>query len=126
MSARYTLLSVAEQIVVLPVPQFNDSQNYSGTLNLKRTMTGDTYTYVRRSRLNALKYTFWIGRQKSFELQSFLVNYSDHVMTLQNWKGELWNVLITNSPFEFTAKERYQPQGERIEITLEFEGLKVN
>lgn len=118
-------IGVPDRVIVLPCPQLGDSQSYSGTLNLKRSMTGNTITYVRRSRFNHLKYSWWLGRQKSLELEDFILNFSDQFVTLYNWKGETWVGYITNSPYEFVAKERYQPTGERIEVTLDFEVVKV-
>jgi hypothetical protein len=119
------LIGVPAQTVTLPCPRLGDTQSYSGTLNLKRSMAGDTLTYVRRSNLNKFKYTWWLGRQKSLEFEDFLFNYADQLFTIMNWKGETWIAYLMTSPFEFSPKERYQPQGERVEVTLEFEGVKI-
>lgn len=121
----YIYLGVPEQTILLPCPQLGDSQSNSSTMTLKRTMTGGTLTYMKKTGLQKLKYSFWLGRQKSLELKDFLINYAERIITLYNFKGETWYAALTNSPFEFVAKERYQPQGERIEVTLEFEGVKV-
>jgi hypothetical protein len=121
----FVTLGVPARTIVLPCPQLGDSQTYSGTLNLKRSMTGDTITYVKRSRFNHLKYSWWLGRQKGLELEDFVFNFSDQFITLYNWKGETWVGYITSNPFDFVAKERYQPTGERIEVTLDFEVVKV-
>lgn len=119
------VLGVPSQTVILPCPQFADSQSRSDTLNLKRTMTGDTYTYVRKTELQKLKYQFQIGTYKAIELQRFLVDHCHELITLINHKGETWYVNLANNPFEFVAAERWQPKGERHDITLEFEGVQL-
>jgi hypothetical protein len=121
----YVILQSPSYSLTLPCPQLGDTQNYTGTINLKRTMTGDTFTYIRRSQINTLRYTFWLGRQKTLEVEDFVKNYGDEILSLFNWKGEHWKVNITSTPFEFIGKERYQPQGERYEVSFEFTGIKV-
>jgi hypothetical protein len=34
--------------------------------------------------------------------------------------------MITNNPVEFVNTQRWQNKGERVEFTLQFEGIKVN
>lgn len=119
------ILGVPTQTVILPCPQFGDTQALQSTLNLKRTMVGHTYTYVRKTELQKLKYTFHLGTLKAIELQSFLENHCHEIITLVNHKGETWYVNIVNNPFDFTVSERWQPKGERHDITLEFEGVRL-
>lgn len=121
----FITLKVPAYTLVLPCPQLGDGQDYLGTLKLSRSMTGETYTYVRRSNLNSLRYTFWLGRAKTLETENFVFKYGSNVIDLYNWKGEHWVVHLTSNPNDFTGKERYQPQGERYELVLEFTGIKV-
>lgn len=118
------VLGVPAQTVILPCPQFGDSQARQSTINLKRTMTGETYTYVRRTELQKLKYSFQVGTYKAIELKQFLLDHCHEIITLINHKGETWYVNLSNNPFEFTASERWQHKGERHDITLEFEGVR--
>ena len=121
----YIILRNDFATLLLPCPQLGDTENYLGTLNLKRTMTGETITYIKKSRLHSLNYTFWLGRLKTIEAEDFVFNYAHLPHRLHNWKGEEWLVHLTNTPFQFTGKERYQPQGERYDITFEFTGTKI-
>ena len=120
------IIGVPEQTVILPCPQFGDSEAYQGQVNLKRTMTGDTYTYVRKGRVEKLQYTFHVGTHKAYEMQKYLLSHAARLHTVYNWKGEVWKVYITNNPVEFSAAERWQNKGERHEFTLELEGIKVS
>jgi hypothetical protein len=119
------VLGVPAQSVVLPCPLFGDTESYTGEMNLKRTMTGDTYTYVKKTGTEKLKYSWNLGTYKAIELRDFLIAHCQELITLQNFKGEIWYVFLTNNPFEFSHAARWQPSGERVDITLEFEGVKL-
>jgi hypothetical protein len=89
-------------------------------------MTGDTFTYVRKGRVEKVQYTFHVGSHKAYEMQRYLLSHAAKLHTMYNWKGEVWKVYITNNPVEFVNAERWQNKGERVEFTLEFEGVKVS
>lgn len=122
---RRVILSVAGDVIVLPTPQLGDTESYSGTMTLKRTQNGDTYTYIKRSPLKSLKYTFFLDRDKSLELRRFLILHNSELINMINWKGEVWLVNLTNNPFDLTANARYQPKGERVDVELDFQGIKT-
>lgn len=120
------VLGVPDQIIVLPCPIFGDSQSEQGTIDLKRTMTGDTFTYVRKQRLQKVEYSFHVGSRKAYEMKQFLLEHSYKLITMSNWKGETWLVMLANNPVEFVNTGRWQNVGERVEFTLQFEGIKVS
>jgi hypothetical protein len=66
-----------------------------------------------------------LGRQKALELEDFLTNHGTEVMRLENHKGEVWFVTCLSQPYEFKANSRWLNDEERIDISLEFEGVKV-
>jgi hypothetical protein len=119
------VFSVPQRAIVLPCARLGDSQAYTGTMTLKRTMTGDTYTYVKRSQTSKLKYLFWLGRQKGLEFRDFIISYNSQLITLLNWKGETWYGFFSSNPFELVTAERWQNAGERVDVTIEFEGIKI-
>ena len=94
----------------LPCPLFGDTQNYTGQMDLKRTMTGDTYTYVKKTSTEVVKYSFNLGTYKAIELRNFLLGHSQELITMHNWKGETWYVFLTNNPFEFVHAARWRPR----------------
>jgi hypothetical protein len=119
------ILGVPGQTVILPCPIWGDSQAYQGTIDLKRAMTGTTYTYVKKTQTQKLNYSFELWTFKMLELRSFFIEHSEEVMTLQNHNAETWLVHLVNNPLEFTTEERWQPKGEKYTVTLEFEGVKT-
>lgn len=123
--SRKVILSVANNAIVLPTPQLGDTEAAGGTLTLKRTMNGDTYTYIKQSILRTLKYSFYLNRDKGLELRNFIIEHNTEIIHMLNWKGETWLVNLTNGPFELSSSGRYQPKGERVDVELNFEGIKI-
>jgi hypothetical protein len=119
------LLQVPLQTIKLRTPELGDSDDYNGSVTLKRSMNNVLYTYIKRVNTNLLKYTFFLGRQVALELEDFIANHSSEIITMSNWKGEVWICNLVNNPFEFIAAARYLNESERIDITLEFSGVKV-
>ncbi len=123
----FVLLECAETstAITLPCPQMGDSEKSLHQQVIKRSMNNVLYTYIRRNALEQLNYQFVIGRPLCLNLQSFCQANLDKVLTLSNWKGELWKVYITNNPLEYTGKALFENEGERWEIPFEFQGVKV-
>lgn len=119
------ILGVPSQTIILPCPIWGDHQNYQGEINLKRAMTGLTYTYVKKSRTQKLHYSFELWTSKYLELRQYFLDHAEELMTLQNHNAETWLVFMTNNPVEFTTEMRWQPKGEKYNVTLEFEGVKI-
>lgn len=129
----FCTLQVPQLAITLPAPEFNDSEAYAGIFTIRRSMNGNTVTYVHRLNTSKLKYDFLIGLPKMFELERYLLNYNSSTHTLTNWKGEIWIVLITNNPMEFSSKRRYSnglgdsfDDIEQVAVTLEFEGTRIH
>jgi hypothetical protein len=118
-------LNVPAQAILLRCPEFGDSEAGTGSVNVKKSMTGLTYAYARRSAKRHLKYSFLLGRQKALELEDFLTNHGTEVMRLENHKGEVWLVTCLSQPYEFKANSRWLNDEERLDVSLEFEGVKV-
>jgi hypothetical protein len=126
-SQRFTKLRAPNRIVVLPNPEFGDGEGNTGLFTVRHAMNGKTYTYVKNNNTRKLNFTFYLGRRKALELKAFLQEHHSSLIELENWKGEIWKVFVTNNPFEFTSKSRYgNCDTERYDISLELEGVKIN
>jgi hypothetical protein len=123
----FVLLECAETStsILLPCPQMGDTEKAMHQQVVKRSMDNVLYTYIRRNNLMQLSYQFLIGRPLCRNLQSFCQVNIDKVITLTNWKGEMWKVYITNNPLEYTGKSLFENEGERWEVPFEFQGVKV-
>ncbi|TXH08445.1 MAG: hypothetical protein E6R03_18190 [Hyphomicrobiaceae bacterium] len=122
----YVVLEAPGGAIVLPAPEFNDSENWTATTNVKRTMDGSRYIYKKETPANHLSYTFVVDRLKALEMRRFLMMFNTTAMRMINWKGEVWIVVLTNNPFQI-IEEGYRSTlyGNRCRFTLDFEGVRI-
>lgn len=115
-------------VIVLPAPEFGDAESGTGRINIKRTMAGGRRVYARDNVTSKLNYQFIIDRKKAIELRNFILNSNTKFLHMENWKGELWAVQMTNSPFSFGEDAAWlgSSGGNKSSITLEFEGVRLN
>lgn len=118
-------------VIVLPDPVLGDTEENLGTVAIKYSINGNSKITIKNSYLTKLTYSFELRRMKSLELRQFLINNDTSLFLLTNWKGEVWLCNIVNAPLNLIAKSRWgeNPSGcdnrEQIDVTLEFEGVKV-
>lgn len=121
----HCVLRTNNAVITLPNPNFNDSENYGGIFNLRRAMNGVPYTYIRGLELRKIKLPFSLDKVKAYELRDFLIQNNTKLMDLSTWKGDKWIVHLMTNPTEFTPTSRYLNAREKVDVSLEFEGLKV-
>ena len=107
--------------IVLPSPQFNDSQSPRSTVEIKQSMNGTLYSYVKSNARQRLVYTFQLRRLKALELRAFILAYYRAQVRITNHLGEVWDVYFTVNPFEFSGAGR-----DVNEVTLECDGILVS
>lgn len=110
---------------ILPSPEFSDTKGQKHALTIHRSMTGVTRTYVKSNSRFGLTLRFILTRAKSLEVRAFLEKYNSSHILLTTHQNEKWDMQLINNPFEFGFSGRGFPTGDRVEITLEFEGTKV-
>lgn len=116
----------AAQLIRLPNPEFNDTENLVVAVNTKRAMDGTLYSYVKTSGNNALVWDFQITLKKARELRNFINEYYDEQWRVKDFRDEYWLVRPTRNPFEFISRGRELVSNgrERWSITLEMEGQR--
>ena len=120
-------LQTDDAVITLPSPEFGDREAYVDKLNIKRSMNGVRYIYKRTAPTSKLAYDFVMDRIKAIELRSFILANNSKMIRMENWKGEIWMVLLTNNPFSTTEEARWAGNlGNKSRVTLEFEGVRVN
>ncbi len=121
-----TTFQSATRTIVLPNPEFNDTENLIASVSVKRTITGQTYSYVKKSNNRKLKYKFLITQRKAFELEHFLTDYLGDRITMINWKSETWSGYFLTDPAEIISDMHGGPCiGDLYEINLEYQGVKL-
>lgn len=113
---------------LLHSPLFSDSEAVRQSVGIKRAMDGTKFSYVKSNPRSKLNYSFTITRMKALELQAFIKVYYRADVRIVNHKGEVWDCNFTSNPFESTGNGRAGglPGNEVVDITLEFEGIKVS
>ncbi len=113
-------LTSYQTTTVLPNPDWNDSEQLTGEVTIKRSVNGEIYTYVKsKNDRRRLLFRFLLTRAKSLELKAFIQSYFSSEVRLVDHEGQRWVGNLLNNPFEFEASV-----GEYQNIQLEFEGIK--
>ncbi len=125
--SRSIVYQSASRSIVMSNPEFNDTEGLVAAVSIKRTITGCTYSYVKKSANRKLKYKFVINQKKAFELRRFLLDFLGDRIQLTNFHGEIWTGYILTDPAEITSSSRGGIcNGDLYQIELEFQGVKVN
>lgn len=122
-----TFFQAPSRAIVLPNPEFGDRESNVGAVKITRTITGGTFSYVKRSVNRKLKYKFHITQRKAFELRQFLLDFMATRLTMTNWKGEMWTGYFLSDPAEITSIARGEACiGDLYEVELDFQGIRIN
>lgn len=121
-----TELRLNNLVVYLPNPQLGNTLRPLGNVNKKYAMDGTMRSYVSKSNDYSILYTFILTRDKALEFEEFITRYMDERMTLVTLNGERYSGYIMNNPFEFRYARRGAPAGDTVEVTMEFQGEKLN
>jgi len=122
-----TVYQSATRAIVLPNPEYSDSEGNVAAVSIKRTICGDTYSYVKKSANRKLKYKFVINQRKAYELRRFLLDFLGDRIQMTNWKGEMWTGFLLTDPAEITSTSRGGIcNGDLYEVELEYQGVRVN
>lgn len=112
-------------VITLPNPEFDDSEANTDTLTVYRSMSNQIYTYVKRQELRKLAYSFRMSRKKSLELRRFFDSERTNKIEIMNHKSEIWIGYLTTNPINYTAVRLAQPCGEEVDVSLDFEAVRV-
>lgn len=114
-------LTSFQTTTVLPDPEWNDSENLTDEIIVKRSMVGTIYTYTKtKNARRRLLMRFNLTRQKALELRAFIRAYYSSEIKLTDHENQVWLVKFTSNPFEFATPST----AEWRSIELEFEGVK--
>ena len=115
---------------LLPNPQFDDARAGESTIIIKRTMTGQVWTYVQPSERQTLVLPFLLTRMKSLEVEEFLKAYQRAPIFIELYDGTQWEALLVNQPVSRQATERIGESTltgkELIQLTLTFSAKRLN
>lgn len=113
-------------VLTLPQPQLANTLADSAEVTSKRAISGELVSYKKTTGQEAFSYTFWLDRPKAIEVRQWVKLYGSKTLKIINWRGETWQGnLITDQPTLEYDSVRVGPAGEKVVITLEFQGVKL-
>lgn len=115
---------------ILPNPTFGDSEGVVQSQNLKRSIDGTVRTYIKRAGRRKMAWSFVMTRNKAIELREFAYAYHASKVLVETHNGRKYSGFIMNNPLEITSLSRSAPgrqdlEGEKWEVTIEFEGAPL-
>lgn len=113
---------LVQTTILLPSPEFGDSDNIVAAINLKRSMNGKKRTYINTTPEEQLVYEFVLTREKTLEVLAFIDVYYTYNIRIINHKGETYVCKIMNDPIDISIF-RY---GEEANFRLELRGRELN
>lgn len=109
--------------LLLPQPQLANTLGDAAEVIHKRSVTGELASYKKTTGQERFSYTFWLDRLKAFEVRQWVKEYGASLLKITNWRGEIWmGNLITDQPTLHFDSVRVGAAGEKVIITLEFQG----
>lgn len=117
----------AKVTVVMPNAQFQDGRAAEVSVDVKRSMVGDTFTYVKTSNRQKLNLHFLLTKMKALELQAFVKIYYRADWQISLHDNTIWVGNLASNPFDghTTARAGGQPGGEMVEMEILFSAYKV-
>lgn len=119
-----------EATSLLPNAQFSDGEGLTDEVQVKRTLDGTLYTYVKtKNGRRQLTWDFLITRNKCLEVEEFVRAYIAQKIKITDHRDRVWVGYFTDNPIEFTSAGRGKPgrdgfPGEMYTCTLTFEGVQ--
>lgn len=119
--------------ITLPAPEFDDTDAFTGSINVVRFKTGGRKVYKKDTERRVLDYTFVLQSKKIAELKAFIREYNATPFHLENWKGEIWYVMFNTNPFAISEEGYWAEELEdsivgknKFRVSLSFEGVRLN
>lgn len=110
--------------IILPAPEFNDYEANQGKIAVKRSMEGRFRVYAKRTDREKLNWHFVLPKFKADELEAFILAEINNDLDITDFKGNKWHAKILSDSVDFTETGRWEPCGNKVEVTIEFEGVK--
>lgn len=110
--------------IILPPPEFNDFEGNQGKIAVQRSMTGHFRTYAKRTNKDRVNWRFVLPKFKADELEAFILAEINNPLDITDFKGNRWHAKILSDSVDFTETGRWSPCGNKVEVTIEYEGIQ--
>jgi hypothetical protein len=111
--------------MILPAPNFGNIRASQSSIQMKRSMTGEVWTYARPNDRDVVQLSFSLSRQKDLELGEFIRVYHTAFWKIVDHNGNSWKCQLVGEPIKRVAHSRNNATssstgGEVINVTLKF------
>lgn len=111
--------------MILPAPNFGNIRASQSSIQMKRSMTGEVWTYIRPNDADVIELTFSLSRQKDLELGEFVRVYHTATWKITDHNGNNWKCQLVGEPIKRIARARNNATssstgGEVINVRLKF------
>lgn len=124
--ANTVIMQSGSSSIALPAAEFDDGESNVSSLDLKRSMNGLTYTFIKSTDRRRLRHAYILDHTKALELYNFLSSVHADQIHITNWKGQVWVGKLKQMPIELNFADRRGNNVEKVEIELEFEAVKIS
>lgn len=116
----FVSLSSNGSLLHLPPPLLDNTFSLNNSVSIKKSMTNQVYSYIKRNPFTKLNFTFSLNRAQANALGKFYLNNSNKQITLIDWLGQQFIGFITIDNIAIIQKHAYDNQ-----VELEFNGLRI-
>lgn len=106
----------------LPSPELGDTSNLEAELDIRNSMNGTLYSYVKNSETEAINYDIKLYYSKYQELREFVIRYGSRNIRLTDMRDRTYVVNLINLPLNFSTLGR----DEFKIVRLQFEGKRIS
>ena len=111
--------------LTLPQPFDDDTYSLDIQVRTRHAKGGDLRFFKRNAVLHTLLMNFRIEHNVRDLAIDFLELSSSQLVRLLDWEGRLWHGVVTNTPITFASQGKSNAT-ERLDFSLEFEGIRIN
>lgn len=105
----------------LPSPNLGNLKNNAINVNIRNSIDGTIYSYVRTNDRKVMAWDFVLTRAKALELQMFVEAYNDIEWRVTTWEEEVYRCFLISDP-DFTQVLK----NDVTQVRLEFEGVRID
>jgi delta 1-pyrroline-5-carboxylate dehydrogenase len=107
--------------ITVPSPQFGDGEGCNMLINRQTSISGVIRTYVKQTDKQFLQYNWNLSRRQAEEFMNFCGSYGGVNWRIIDHENQTWVVTLVND----TIAQTYASAGERVDLSLDFEGVRL-
>lgn len=120
----HVILRGMTRAITLPAPNFNDQVSSANKMIIKRAMSGLYRTYIKTATRSKYHWSFTIPRPVGDALKLFMYVEGNNEIDVEDWGGRFYKMKVLSNSLDFTETRRWEPCGNAMDVTIEFEGYQ--